>query len=170
MAEVFFITGGARSGKSSLALRLASARQGKRAFIATMQALDEEGAERIKKHRTERGGQWKTFEEPMDVARLLGQLSGQYDVVVLDCLTLWLTNVMLAEADVGQAVDGLLGAVSGYSGEALFIVSNEVGMGIVPENELARRFRDEAGHLNQKMAALADRAIMSVAGLPVTLK
>jgi adenosylcobinamide kinase/adenosylcobinamide-phosphate guanylyltransferase len=170
MAEVVFITGGARSGKSSLALRLASAREGKRAFVATMQPLDEESAERIKKHRLERGDQWKTYEEPIEVAKLLRELTGQYDVVIFDCLTLWLSNLMLAGKDVRQAVDDLIEAISGSSNVALYIVSNEVGMGIVPENELARRFRDEAGHLNQKMAALADRAFMSVSGLSVTLK
>ncbi len=170
MAEVVFITGGARSGKSSLALRLASAREGRRAFVATMQPLDEESAERVRRHRLERGDEWKTYEEPLRVPELLRELAGQYDVVILDCLTLWLSNLMLAGKDAGKAADALCEVVEDNSTAALYIVSNEVGMGIVPENELARRFRDAAGHLNQKMAARADRAFICVSGLPVTLK
>jgi adenosyl cobinamide kinase/adenosyl cobinamide phosphate guanylyltransferase len=171
MGKKVLITGGARSGKSAYALDAAAKHEGPRAFIATMEPLDEETAERIRRHRAERGDGWETFEEPLEVAALMGRLCGSHEVVVLDCLTLWLSNVMRSGRDVEAEVEGLVGAVKRCRPKgALVVVTNEVGMGIVPENELARRFRDLAGMLNRKAAAEADEAYLVVSGLPVKIK
>lgn len=170
--KVYFITGGAKSGKSALAEKLASDIPGKRAYIATAQALDEEMAAKIERHKRDRTGAWDTFEEPCAVADLLIKLNGSYDVVLLDCLTLWLSNVMLTtESDqrIRSQVDALVSAIKECTG-ACIIVSNEVGLGIVPENALARRFRDLAGMLNQQVARAADEAYMAVAGIAVKIK
>ncbi len=170
--KIYFITGGARSGKSSFAERLASDTDGRRAYVATAQALDEEMAARIAKHRLDRGDAWDTFEEPLAVAELLGKLSARYDLVLLDCLTLWLSNVMAhTETDgaVAERAKELLGAVRGFSGTCI-IVSNEVGLGIVPDNALARKFRDMAGMINQTMALAADEVYFTAAGIPIRIK
>lgn len=166
------IIGGARSGKSAHALALAEAaaarRGGAPVMIATAEALDAEMAERIARHRAERGPAWRTIEAPVDVAAVLAGL-GADDCAVLDCLTLWLSNQMFAEADLAAAADALLAAAVRCPAE-LIVVTNEVGMGIVPENALARRFRDEAGRLNRRMADAADRVVVIFAGQPLTLK
>ncbi len=170
--KIYFITGGARSGKSSLAERLAASIDGTRAYVATAQALDAEMAARIAKHRLDRGDSWDTYEEPLAVAELLTKLSARYAVVLLDCLTLWLSNVM-AHTGTDEAVTGraeeLLEAVRQFPGTCI-IVSNEVGLGIVPDNALARRFRDLAGMLNQKIAHVADEAYFTAAGIPIRIK
>ena len=164
-----FVLGGARSGKTSYALREAWKRPGNRhVMIATAQAHDAEMAERIARHRAERGEGWTTVEAPLDLAGAVAGL-GAGDVAVVDCLTLWLTNHLLAEADLGQQVAELTRALAA-SPAALYVVSNEVGQGIVPDNALARRFRDEAGWMNQAVAATADRAVLVAAGLPLVLK
>ena len=164
-----FVLGGARSGKTSYALREAWNRPGDRhVMIATAQAHDAEMAERIARHRAERGEGWTTVEAPLDLAGAVAGL-GAGDVAVVDCLTLWLTNHLLAEADLGQQVAELTRALAA-SPAALYVVSNEVGQGIVPDNALARRFRDEAGWMNQAVAAAADRAVLVAAGLPLVLK
>lgn len=170
--KIYFITGGARSGKSAFAEKLAHDLAGKRAYIATAQALDPEMAARIEKHKKDRAGAWETYEEPLAVAELLRKLSGRYDVALLDCLTLWLSNVMAHTEGDGVVVarsDELVSAVKEFSG-ACIIVSNEVGLGIVPDNPLARKFRDFAGTLNQKMAQAADEAYFTAAGIPVKIK
>ncbi|HUJ17516.1 MAG TPA: bifunctional adenosylcobinamide kinase/adenosylcobinamide-phosphate guanylyltransferase [Nitrospirota bacterium] len=170
--RIYFITGGARSGKSAFAEKLAGTMAGSRAYIATAQALDEEMAARIAKHRRDRGTVWDTYEEPLAVAELLGKLSGRYSVTLLDCLTLWLSNVMAHTGSDGSVVsrtDELAAAVRGFKGSCI-LVSNEVGLGIVPDNPLARKFRDLAGMLNQKMAHLADEAYFTAAGIPVRIK
>jgi adenosylcobinamide kinase/adenosylcobinamide-phosphate guanylyltransferase len=171
--KIYFITGGARSGKSAFAERLANGMTGKRAYIATAQALDPEMAARIRHHRERRGAAWDTYEEPLAVADLLVKLSGgRYQIALLDCLTLWLSNVM-AHTDGDDAVssrsDGLVAAIKRFDGSCI-IVSNEVGLGIVPENPLARRFRDFAGILNQKMAQAADEVYFTAAGIPMKIK
>lgn len=164
-----FVLGGARSGKTSYALREAWNHSGKRrVMVATAQAGDAEMAERIARHRAERGEAWITLEAPLLLAEAIGTL-GPGDVAVVDCLTLWLTNHMLADADLAQKTAELTATLRS-SPAALYVVSNEVGQGIVPDNALARRFRDEAGWMNQAMAAAADRAVMVVAGLPMVLK
>lgn len=170
--RVYFITGGARSGKSAFAEKLANDNAGKRAYIATAQALDAEMAAKIEKHRQNRGTAWDTFEEPLAVAELLTKLSNTYDFVLLDCLTLWLSNVM-AHSDGDDAVishtNELVGAIKDFGGTCV-VVSNEVGLGIVPDNPLARRFRDFAGMLNQKIAQAADDVYFTAAGIPVKIK
>ena len=164
-----FVLGGARSGKTSYALHEAWKRPGNRhVMIATAQAHDAEMAERIARHRAERGEGWTTVEAPLDLAGAVAGL-GAGDVAVVDCLTLWLTNHLLAEADLGQQVAELTRALAA-SPAALYVVSNEVGQGIVPDNALARRFRDEAGWMNQAMAAAAGRVVLVTAGLPLVLK
>jgi adenosylcobinamide kinase/adenosylcobinamide-phosphate guanylyltransferase len=168
----YFITGGARSGKSAFAEELAERISGKRAYVATAQALDEEMAARIAKHRAIRGDAWDTFEEPLAVPELLRKLSDKYPVLLLDCITLWLSNVM-AHSDGDAAVlvraDELVAALRDFSGSCI-VVSNEVGLGIVPDNPLARKFRDLAGTLNQKVAAASDEAYFVAAGIPMKIK
>jgi adenosylcobinamide kinase/adenosylcobinamide-phosphate guanylyltransferase len=170
--KLYFITGGARSGKSSFAEKLAENSAGKRAYIATAQALDPEMVERIERHRKRRGSVWDTFEEPLAVAELIAKLKGRYAVALLDCVTLWLSNVMARtdddEAVLGRA-DGLAGALRDFNGTCI-VVSNEVGLGIVPDNPIARRFRDLAGTVNQKLAQAADEAYLMTSGMPLKIK
>jgi len=172
MSKITFITGGARSGKSAFAEKLAKDLAGKRAYIATAQALDPEMAAKIEKHRRDRDNVWDTYEEPLAVAELLGKLSSRYPVVLLDCLTLWLSNVM-AHTGGDDAVTArsqeLAAAISNFDGSCI-VVSNEVGLGIVPDNPLARKFRDFAGMLNQKIAQIADEVYFTAAGIPVKIK
>ena len=166
------VLGGARSGKSAFAQAAAEARAGqiggRLVMIATAQAFDSEMAERIARHREDRGSAWTTLEAPLDLAGALAGL-GADDVVVVDCLTLWLSNLMLDERDVAVAAAELVGAAGRFEG-ALWLVSNEVGFGIVPDNALARRFRDEAGRLHQALAQAADGVTLVVAGLTLRLK
>ncbi len=172
MSKIYFITGGARSGKSAFAEKLAKDLAGKRAYIATAQALDPEMAAKIEKHRRDRDNVWDTYEEPLAVAELLRKLSSRYQVVLLDCLTLWLSNVM-AHADGDVAVTArsleLAAAITDFGGSCI-VVSNEVGLGIVPDNPLARKFRDFAGMLNQKIAQAADEVYFAASGIPVRIK
>ena len=164
------VLGGARSGKSAIAEReaLEAARGRRPVLIATGQAFDDEMAARIARHRADRGDRWQTIEAPLDLAGALSAL-GPDDVAVVDCLTLWLTNLMLGDVDLANARAGLVEALLDCRA-ALWLVSNEVGWGIVPDNALARRFRDEAGWLHQTLAAKADAAWLIVAGLPLRLK
>ena len=166
------VLGGARSGKSAFAQAAAETRAaegaGRLVMIATAQAFDAEMAERIACHREDRGAAWTTLEAPLDLAGALANL-GPDDVVVVDCLTLWLSNLMLEEHDIQAAAAQLVTVASGFAG-ALWLVSNEVGFGIVPDNALARRFRDEAGRLHQALAQAADAVVLVVAGLTVSLK
>jgi len=166
------IIGGARSGKSAHALALAEReaerRGGAPVMIATAEALDAEMAERIARHRAERGPAWRTLELPIAVPAALAALTAQ-DCVVVDCLTLWLSNLMFAEADLEAAGEALAAAAAATAAEVV-LVANEVGMSVVPENALARRFRDEAGRLNRRLADQADRVIVMFAGQPLTLK
>lgn len=163
------VLGGARSGKTSYALTEAGKRRAeRRVMIATAEALDAEMADRIARHRAERGDAWATVEAPRELAAAVRQLRPS-EVAVIDCLTLWLTNLMLDEADLDAAVAELIEALRASPAE-LFVISNEVGQGIVPDNALARRFRDEAGWMHQAAAAAADQVVMVVAGLPLVLK
>ena len=164
------VLGGARSGKSAHAQAAAEAAAllGRPTMIATGQAFDAEMAERIARHRAERGPAWRTIEAPLDLAGALDQLH-EDDVAVVDCLTLWLTNVMLGERDPEAEGEVLIEALRACPAD-LWLVSNEVGWGVVPDNALARRFRDEAGRLHQKIAALADKVVLLVAGQALRLK
>lgn len=165
------ILGGARSGKSALAARRATESGRHVVWIATAQALDAEMAERIARHRAERPAHWRTVEEPVRLAEALGRHAMADGCVVIDCLTLWLTNLLLAgdEALPEREADALCEVLPTLPGRILF-VANEVGLGIVPDNALARRFRDEAGRLNQRIAVLCDHVTFVAAGLPIELK
>lgn len=165
------ILGGARSGKSALALRRAAQAGRAVAWIATAEAKDAEMAARIARHRAERPAHWRTVEEPLRLAAVLRRLASPESCVVVDCLTLWLSNLLLA-ADaplLERETAALLEALPALPGDVI-LVANEVGLGIVPENALARRFRDEAGRLNQAVAAVCERITFVAAGLPLVLK
>ena len=166
------ILGGARSGKSGFAQRAAEAAAraaGRRpVLIATGQAFDAEMRDRIDRHRADRGAAWTTREVPLLLASEIAGLDAA-EIVVVDCLTLWLTNLMMAEADVEAAVLELERSLASSSAR-IWLISNEVGMGIVPENALARRFRDEAGRLHQRLAAICDHVTLIAAGLPLSFK
>jgi len=163
---ITLILGGARSGKTTHALAAAEASGRGLVMIATAEALDAEMEERIARHRAERGPRWRTIEAPLDLASALAQVSAD-ETAVVDCLTLWVSNLMHADRDLEAETARLIAALPGRD---LVLVSNEVGLGIVPDNALARRFRDAAGRLNQQVAAAADRVVFVAAGLPLTLK
>lgn len=170
-SEIVLILGGARSGKSRFALNLASSRSGRKAFLATAQPGDEEMQGRIARHRRERAPAWATFEEPLAIPSLLRELALSHQVLLVDCLTLWVSNLLHDEAGGLERNTGELIRVLGEVGPAhVFLVSNEVGMGIVPETALARRFQDEAGRLHQTLAALAAEVYLVTAGIPLRLK
>lgn len=172
MRRVVVITGGARSGKSRYALDLARRRDGKKAFVATAEPTDDEMRERIRRHREARGESFTTVEEPLELGPAIRSLPAGTEVAVVDCLTVWLGNLMhrRPSGDAGlPQVASFLEAVRDPPCD-LVIVTNEVGMGIVPDNEAARRFRDLAGALNQEIAALADRVVLMVSGVPVVVK
>jgi adenosylcobinamide kinase/adenosylcobinamide-phosphate guanylyltransferase len=166
--ELTFIIGGARSGKSAHAERLVTAGPTPWTYIATAQAHDDEMRERIALHRSRRGEGWTTIDAPLDLAGAIEALPGVRPILV-DCLTLWLTNHMLADHDLEVECRRLADVLSRPRGP-WFVVSNEVGQGIVPDNALARRFRDAAGRLNQQVAAVADTVLLMVAGLPLKVK
>jgi adenosylcobinamide kinase/adenosylcobinamide-phosphate guanylyltransferase len=167
---VTLVIGGARSGKSRHAQALAEAHDGELVFIATGQAFDDEMADRIARHRADRGPRWHTVEAPIALPDAIAQAARPGTAILVDCLTLWASNLMLADEDVAAHVDRLEAALAGAAGAAVLLVSNEVGWGIVPDNALARRFRDVAGTINQRIAARADRVVLVAAGLPLTLK
>ena len=169
--QIVFITGGARSGKSSFALKEASKIRGRKALIATAEPLDEEMKERIERHKKERGRDWDTFEEPLRIADAIRETTSNYKVTVIDCLTLWLSNIMHTDLDVNDEIDRLIESFRPTNNDSqVYIVSNEVGMGIVPDNELARKFRDFAGILNREVAELADAVYLIAAGIPLKIK
>jgi len=163
---MLFVLGGARSGKSAFALREAESRGLPLVMIATAEALDEEMASRIQRHREERGSNWTTVEAPIDLESALSQVTPG-SIVVIDCLTLWLSNLIHAGKDCIQATHQLINALKRH--EAI-LIANEVGLGIVPDNALSRLFRDEAGRMNQKVASAADTVVFVAAGLPLYLK
>ena len=163
---ITLILGGARSGKTAHALAAAEATGRGLVMIATAEALDAEMAERIARHRAERGPRWRTIEATLDLAGALARVSAG-ETAVVDCLTLWVSNLMHAERDLEAEAARLIAALPGRD---MVLVSNEVGLGIVPDNALARRFRDAAGRLNQQVAAAADRVVFVAAGLPLVLK
>ncbi|MFN3751206.1 MAG: bifunctional adenosylcobinamide kinase/adenosylcobinamide-phosphate guanylyltransferase [Thiobacillus sp.] len=164
------ILGGARSGKSRLALQRADATGKPVCFIATAQAHDAEMADRIARHQAERPAHWLTVEAPLDLAGALS--SAPAGVVVVDCLTLWLTNWLCQPEpnDFSSARAALLAALAARRADDIILVSNETGLGIIPLGALTRRFVDEAGWLNQDIARIADEVIFVAAGLPLTLK
>ncbi|MCY1671959.1 bifunctional adenosylcobinamide kinase/adenosylcobinamide-phosphate guanylyltransferase [Novosphingobium sp. SL115] len=163
------ILGGARSGKSRYGQQRVEGFDGSLAYIATAQAFDCEMADRIARHRADRGSRWTTLEAPLDLSGAIAEASQRFSAILVDCLTLWLSNQMLTDRDMAEACDGLIRAIGACS-VPVALIANEVGLGIVPDNALARRFRDEAGWLNQKLAEVASEVVFVAAGLPLTLK
>jgi len=178
MATVILVTGGSRSGKSAYAQQLAERLPGRRAFIATCPVLDDELHRRVEKHKeARRAARWDTIEETIELARALSDAT-DHQVLLVDCLTLWVNNLLyeaerhggeLSESDVEAHCARLLDACRQREGTIIF-VTNEVGWGIVPDNALARRFRDLAGRCNQRIAAAADEVVLVVCGIPLQLK
>jgi adenosylcobinamide kinase/adenosylcobinamide-phosphate guanylyltransferase len=171
MKKITLILGGARSGKSSYALELAR-KYKKVAFIATCQALDKEMAKRIKLHKESRPKDWDTFEEPKEVEAILKKLTNKYECIVIDCLTLLVSNLFLSGLNKKTIEDKIskLVAVLKRVNCRVIMVSNEVGLGIVPDNKMARDFRDVAGRVNQIIAAEADEVFFMAAGLSIKIK
>lgn len=163
------VLGGARSGKSRYAQALAEQSGKKRVLIATAQPGDGEMAARIAAHRAERDAEWRTIEAPLLLSAALREATAPDTIVLVDCLTLWLSNLMFASCDVSNESLRLAETISRLPGPAVF-VSNEVGTGIVPDNRLARDFRDAQGRLNQIVAAACNMVVLVAAGLPLTLK
>ena len=166
-SAITLVLGGARSGKSRFAESLLADRAGHRIYLATAEAGDEEMRQRILHHQARRGPGWRVIESPIEIAGPI-ENAGE-NAVLVDCLTLWLANLMTANRDVDGATKALCQALD-KARAAVVLVSNETGLGIVPDNALAREFRDWAGRINQAVAAQADRVFFIAAGLPLTLK
>ncbi|HEY6007638.1 MAG TPA: bifunctional adenosylcobinamide kinase/adenosylcobinamide-phosphate guanylyltransferase [Geobacteraceae bacterium] len=172
MSDIILITGGARSGKSRLAEKLAARYGAPLGYLATAAAGDAEMAARIARHQARRGGEWQTLEEPYDLLGVLRGHDGWFRAVLVDCVTLWLTNLFLRHGDSGRVLAEVRELAAAFAGLAtpLILVTNEVGMGIVPENALARSFRDLAGEANEILATASDEVYVTFAGLPLKLK
>lgn len=173
MGAVTLVSGGARSGKSAFAQARAEALSPDRVYVATARVTDAEMAERIARHQAERGPGWRTVEEPVHLDRVLYGCAGA-GVVLVDCLTLWVSNLLAQDEGLGedraaQLAAGMLRAAAAVAGPVL-LVSNEVGLGIVPDNPLARRYRDLVGRVNQTVAAAAAEVFFMVAGQPLRVK
>ena len=177
MSQTIFITGGTRSGKSRFAEQLASSYGAPLCYLATAQPLDDEMDQRIAKHQQRRGAAWRTIEEPLHLTQSLAANDGMSTVILVDCLTLWLTNLMLLYEELGEETESrvmddvqrLAATLRGMT-TPVIIVSNEVGMGIVPDHPLGRLFRDIAGQANQIIAAAASEAWLVASGIPLKLK
>ena len=169
LPRVSLVLGGARSGKSRHAEALVEGAAAGALYLATAEAGDAEMAERIRRHRARRGAFWQTLEERLALAESLRRESRAERPILVDCLTLWLANLLASGSAVDAEIDGLVETLPLLAGPVVF-VANEVGLGIVPENALARQFRDHAGRLNQAIAAAADRVVFLAAGLPLMLK
>jgi adenosylcobinamide kinase/adenosylcobinamide-phosphate guanylyltransferase len=169
LPRVTLILGGARSGKSSYAERLVEHAASGGTYCATAEASDDEMAERIAAHRARRGPFWRTVEAPLALASAIAAHTEPERPILVDCLTLWLSNLLFAGKQADKEAGALCSALRKAAG-AVVLVSNEVGMGLVPGTPLGRRFRDAAGRLNQEVAALADRVVFVAAGLPLVLK
>lgn len=168
MSPITLVTGGARSGKSAFAERLVAGAGSRAVYIATAEPGDEEMAARIAAHRARRDGRWTTCEAPLALVDTLRSTDGDAPRLV-DCLTLWLSNLLLADRDWEQEADGLLAELSRQRAPVI-LVSNEVGSGLVPDTPLGRRFRDAAGRLNQQVAGVSDAVWLVVAGIPLRIK
>jgi len=172
MKYIKFVLGGCRSGKSRYALDYANKHWQKKFFIATCEPLDNEMKSRILNHKKERGPDWETKECPVDIDKMIEKLSSQKGGILLDCVTLWINNLMclsMDETQIQKKVDTLIKVLQNKNCPIL-IVSNEVGMGIVPENGMARVYRDHVGYANQKIASISDQVILMVAGIPHQIK
>jgi adenosylcobinamide kinase/adenosylcobinamide-phosphate guanylyltransferase len=168
LSGITLIFGGARSGKSAYAEGLVEA-SGGGVYLATATASDDEMNERISAHKARRGSAWTTREEPLELARALDDLNDKGAPVLVDCLTLWMSNLMANDRDIEIEIEKLIRALRSLS-VPVVLVSLEVGLGIVPENKLARQYRDHVGRMNQAVAAIADSALLITAGLPLKLK
>ncbi|SLN51863.1 Bifunctional adenosylcobalamin biosynthesis protein CobP [Pseudooctadecabacter jejudonensis] len=168
LSSFTFVIGGTASGKSAYAESLCFQTKKPRVYIATAQAFDDEMRAKISLHQAQRGDDWRTLEAPLEAAAALATCTAD-DVVLLDCATLWLSNLLLADRDLDADGDALLGAIATCPAQVI-VVSNEVGQGVVPDNALARQFRNAQGRLNQKLAAQADTVVQVIVGLPQVLK
>src|SRR5690606_6040455 len=162
--------GGARSGKTAFAEQLPIRSGSRPAYLATAEALDADMRERVASHQASRAARFATLEEPLALSEALRQAARQHDVILVDCLTLWITNLLMANEDVATAVTELGKTLGKLRTSKVILVSNEVGLGIVPDNAMARTFRDLAGSAHQRLAEVCDDAYFIVAGLPLTLK
>ena len=169
--SISLILGGARSGKSTRAEALAKASGLDVCYVATAPSMDDdaEWQARIEQHQKQRPDDWQVIEEPLDLIRIFTSGADTSSIVLVDCLTLWLSNLLYADKDVQTEADNLCSVLKAYQGDVV-LVSNEVGLGLVPESELGRNFRDEQGRLNQNIAAVADHVEFIAAGLPLVLK
>ncbi|RMG06094.1 MAG: bifunctional adenosylcobinamide kinase/adenosylcobinamide-phosphate guanylyltransferase [Nitrospirae bacterium] len=178
MKRIILVTGGARSGKSSFALRFCENEGARRIFVATATSADEEMRERIERHRKERSPVWETIEEPEEIEALIDTLDNEGNIVLIDCLTLWLSNILLKAVEGGenykelleQRVLKLAEKIREVEKMKLIMVTNEVGSGIVPENPLGRLFRDIAGIMNRAIATVSDEVYFVVSGIPLKIK
>ncbi len=171
---ITLVLGGARSGKSRYAEQLGhewldANPKGERLYMATCQAFDEEMTNRIDKHKEQRGENWTTIEEPFHLTDCIAREQDKSRFILVDCLTLWLTNLLLAEKNIDPEISHLCDVLNKADGH-IVLVANEVGLGIVPENKLGRQFRDHAGICNQRVAEVADRVVFIAAGLPLVMK
>ena len=182
-SQIILCSGGARSGKSEFAERLALATAGQKAYVATGQAFDEEMIDRIKKHQERRGEIWNNFEVPLHLAKEWQNISQSADVILIDCLTMFTTNHMMAhgsiqgqqdanqlEAAVLTELESLLASIKSCEDKTVIFVTNEIGLGIVPDNKLARYFRDIAGRVNRTVATAADKLYVTISGVTIELK
>lgn len=169
MKRLILILGGEKSGKSEFALKEGERFGVRRAFLATAEGFDDELRERIERHRIARGKDWVTIEEPLRVSEVISNIEMDFDVIVLDCLTIWLGNLFHHGLDVNGETFRLLDVISKRKTN-IVIVSNEVGLGIVPENDMARRFTTALGNLNKEVAKISDKVIFMVSGIPITIK
>lgn len=182
-SQIILCSGGARSGKSEFAERLALSTEGRKAYVATGQAFDEEMVDRIKKHQERRGDIWRNFEVPLYLAKEWQNISQSADVILIDCLTMFTTNHMMAHGsiqgqqdanDLEEAVlselESLLSLIASSDGKTVIFVTNEIGLGIVPDNKLARYFRDIAGRVNRTVATVADKLYLTISGVTIELK
>ncbi|KKB12077.1 adenosylcobinamide kinase [Devosia geojensis] len=170
MARHVLVLGGARSGKTSFAERLAAKYGSRPAYLATAEALDSEMADRVETHRRQREGRFETIEQPLALAETLQAAANHHDVILVDCLTLWISNMLGAGTNVAEAVEELAATLRQMESSMVILVSNEVGLGIVPENAMARNFRDLAGATHQRLAEICDDVYFIAAGLPLVLK
>ena len=182
-SQIILCSGGARSGKSEFAERLALATEGRKAYVATGQAFDDEMIDRIKKHQERRGEIWNNFEVPLHLAIEWQNISQTADVILIDCLTMFTTNHMMAhgsiqgqqdanqlEATVLTELETLLASIKSCEGKTVIFVTNEIGLGIVPDNKLARYLRDIAGRVNRTVATAADKLFLTISGVTIELK
>jgi len=170
--KMIFITGGCRSGKSRFALDYANQHFSKKLYLATCEALDEEMAQRIEHHKKMRGPEWQTIEEPVEIADKIKQYRDRVEVILLDCITLWLSNLLTKGNDDLKIMDEInrFMEMMKPTPTSLIVVSNEVGMGIVPADPLSRRFRDLSGMINQRITEVVDTVIFMFSGIPIFLK